>query len=67
MKNNQIKILIGGNEVIALEELFKKKEEARKERAKLSFEEKIRHLVKLQKLAYSWGNKKDVIVWKLSP
>lgn len=66
MKNNEIKILIKDNKVITLEELFKGKADTRKEMAKLPFEEKIRHLVELQKLAYSWGNKKDVIVWKIS-
>jgi hypothetical protein len=35
------------------EELFKEEDEFRKERAKLPFEEKIKTLVQLQKIAYS--------------
>jgi len=66
MKNDEIKILIKDNKVITLKKLFKGKEETRKKMAKLPYEEKIRHLVELQKLAYSWGNKKDVIVWRIS-
>ncbi len=61
-----MKILIKDNEVITLEELYRRKEKTRKEMAKLPFEEKIRQLVKLQKLAHGWGNKKDVIIWKVS-
>lgn len=63
MKNNQ-KIVIG-DRILTKKELFEE-EEFRKERAKLSFEEKIGQLIELQKLASSWGNKKDVIVWKVS-
>ncbi len=33
--------------------------------AKLPFEEKIKILVELQKLAYTCGNKKDVFVWMI--
>jgi len=58
------KIIIG-NKIITREELFEKKERFRKEQAKLSFEGKIEALVSLQEIAYSWGEKKDVIVWKL--
>lgn len=47
------------------EELFRREEDFRKERAKLPFEEKIKILVELQKLAQSWGRRKDVIVWKI--
>lgn len=47
------------------EELFRREEDFREERAKLPFEEKIRILVELQKLAKSWGGKKDLIVWKI--
>ena len=63
MKNNQ-KIVIG-DRILTKKELFEE-EEFRKERAKLSFEEKIRQLIELQKLASSWGNKKNLIVWKVS-
>jgi len=58
------KIIIG-NKIITREEVFEKKERFRKEQAKLSFEAKIETLVSLQEIAYSWGEKKDVIVWKL--
>lgn len=61
MKDEQ-KIVIG-DRVLTREELFQEEKEFRKERAKLSFEEKIKILVDLQKLACSWGQKKDVIVW----
>ena len=63
MKNNQ-KIVIG-DRILTKKELFEE-EEFRKERAKLSFEEKIGQLIELQKLASSWGNKKNLIVWKVS-
>ncbi|MBT9131054.1 MAG: hypothetical protein DDT42_01818 [candidate division WS2 bacterium] len=63
MVNNQ-KIVIG-DRVLTREDLFKEKERSRKERAKLSFEEKIRILVNLQKLAKTWGKKKDVVIWKI--
>jgi len=57
------KIIIG-EKVFTRRELFKE-EMARKERAKLSFEEKIKILINLQKLARDWGGKKDVIIWKI--
>lgn len=66
MKDDEIKILIKGNKVITLRELFEGKKETRKEMAKLPFTEKIGQLIELQKVASSWGNRKDVIVWKIS-
>ncbi len=63
MENNQ-KIVIG-DKIITRRELFEKKERFRKEQANLSFEEKIKGLVDLQKMAYSWGKRKDVIIWKV--
>lgn len=63
MKNEQ-RIAIG-DRILTRQELFKEEEEFRKERAKRSFEEKIKILVDLQKLAHSWGKKKDIIIWKL--
>ncbi len=60
-----MKILIKDNKIITLKELFKRKEETRKEVARLPFNEKIKALVQLQQLAYSWGGKKDIIVWKI--
>lgn len=63
MKNEQ-RIAIG-DRILTRQELFKEEEEFRKERAKRSFEEKIKILVDLQKLAHSWGKRKDIIIWKL--
>jgi len=61
----EVKIKREDGKVVTLEELFDGKKKARKELAKLPFEEKIKILVELQKIAYSWGNKKDVIIWKV--
>jgi|YNPNPStandDraft_1061719.scaffolds.fasta_scaffold40696_4 hypothetical protein len=58
------KIVIG-DMVLRRQDLFEGEEMARRERAKLPFEEKIKILVHLQKLAYSWGRKKDVIIWEI--
>ncbi|MEW6481479.1 MAG: hypothetical protein AB1397_00470 [bacterium] len=63
MGNNQ-KIVIDSR-ILTKKELFREKEKFRKERAKLTFNEKIKALVQLQQLAVSWGGKKDVIVWKI--
>ena len=57
------KIIIG-EKVLRRRELFEE-EVARRERAKLSFEEKIKILIDLQKLARDWGGKKDVIIWEI--
>jgi len=56
------KIVIG-EKVVTREELFREEEEFRKERARLSLEEKVRILVELQKLAQSFGERRDVIIW----
>ncbi len=61
---DELRIIIG-DKIFTREELFKEKEKFRKEQANLSFEEKIKELVSLQALAYSWGNRKDVAVWRL--
>ncbi len=53
------------DKVLTRKEMFERQEDFRKEIAKLPFEEKIRILVNLQKLAQSWGKRKDVIVWKI--
>lgn len=63
MENNQ-KIVIG-DKTITLKELFEGKQRLRKEQAKLPFEEKIKALINLQKIAHSWGGKEDVTIWKL--
>lgn len=66
MNEENIKILTKDNKVITLKQLYEEHEKTHKEQAKLPFEEKIKILVELQKLALSWGNKKDVIVWRIS-
>ncbi|MCD6429442.1 hypothetical protein J7L09_01975 [bacterium] len=43
---------------------FFKEETRKKQAATFSFEEKIKILVDLQKLAYKWG-RKNVIIWKI--
>jgi len=58
------KIIIG-DRVLGRQDLFQGDERARQERAKLPFEEKIKILVDLQRLAYGWGRKKDVIIWEI--
>lgn len=62
MENN-FKIVIG-KKMFTRKELFKKEEKLRKKYAQIPFEEKIKVLVELQKLAYSWGRKKNIIVWE---
>jgi len=59
------RILIG-DRVLSRQDLFQEKERARRERAKLPFEEKVKILVSLQRLAYHWGRRKDIIIWKIS-
>ncbi len=59
------KYILIGDKILTKKELFQQQEELQKQRAKLPFEEKIKILVELQKLAKTWGNRKDVIVWKI--
>jgi hypothetical protein len=54
-----------GDRILTRRDLFHGEERARRERAQLTFEEKIKILVYLQKLAYGWGGKKDVIIWQI--
>ena len=63
MKNKQ-RIIIG-DRILTRQELLKEEEDFRKKRARLSFEEKIKILVELQKLAHRWGERKDIIIWEL--
>ncbi|MCX8068517.1 MAG: hypothetical protein N3B68_12060 [Anaerolineae bacterium] len=60
----QPRILLGGR-VFTREEWFQEVEKARRERAQLPFEEKIRILVQLQRLARDWGGHPAIIVWKI--
>jgi hypothetical protein len=62
---NKRKIIIG-DKAMTREELFREKEKFRKIQATMPFEEKIKALVELQKLAYSWGGKRDVVIWMRS-
>lgn len=64
MKEEELKIVGKDNRVITLKELFESKRIARQGMANLSFEEKIRILTNLQKIASIWGGKKDIIVWQ---
>jgi hypothetical protein len=66
MSDDTIKIVMRDNAVMTLREFFDGERETRKEQAKLPFEEKVRILVTLQKLAVEWGGKKNVIVWDIS-
>jgi len=52
------------NRVMTLKEFFEEEQKARIEMAKFTFEEKIKILITLQKIARSWVGKKDVIVWQ---
>ena len=52
-KIEEIKIITKGNRMITRKKLFEKKEEFHKEQAKLPFEEKIKILFRLQKIANS--------------
>ena len=61
MEDNR-KIVIG-DKIMTREELFAEKEKLREVKAGMSFEEKIKALVELQKIAYGWGGKTDVVVW----
>lgn len=60
----QLRILLG-ERTFTWEEWFQEAERARKERAQLPFEEKIRILVELQRLARDWGGRPDIIVWPI--
>lgn len=63
--DDEVRVIGHQGKEMTLSEFFEQKKERRKEYAKLQFEEKIKILVELQKIACSWGNKKDVIVWEI--
>lgn len=65
MSREKITIISKGRRRITLKQLFAGKQRARKEMANLPFEEKIKILASLQKLACSWGRKKDVMIWSV--
>lgn len=58
------KILLG-DRVFTREEWFQEVERSHQERAQLPFEEKIRILVELQRLARDWGGHPEIIVWQI--
>lgn len=59
--------IVIGDRIFRREDLFQAEEDARKERAQLPLEEKVRILISLQKLARDWGRKEDILVWELEP
>lgn len=61
----ELKIKIGDRRVVTLPELYREYDNTHRIQAGLPFEEKIKALVDLQKLAVSWGNRRDVIIWKI--
>jgi len=52
-KDEDMKIIIKNGKIVTRSDLFKKKEDFHREQAKLPFEEKIKILVNLQKIANS--------------
>lgn len=67
-KDEDIKIIMKNGKVVTRSGLFKKKEDFHKEQAKLPFEEKIKILVNLQKIANSikGSKEKQEMIWKMS-
>ena len=61
----EMKITMPGNRILTRKELFKRKEEFHKEQANLPFEEKIRILVQLQKMAKNIKKKSGQTIWKI--
>ena len=55
-----------GNKILTRKELFEEKEKSRQARSGVTFEEKIRALIELQKMASGWGARKDVMIWTLN-
>lgn len=65
MKNQpEIRVRINDNRVVTIAELYREYDRTHRAQAGLPFEDKIRALVNMQKLAVSWGQRRDVIVWK---
>jgi len=63
MKEDEKKIIFDKDKILRRGEIFEGKERFHKEQAKLSFEEKIKILVKLQRIARSIKGKG--IVWEI--
>jgi len=66
-RNEEIRIIMKGNRIITRRDLFEKKELFHKELAKIPFEEKIKILVQLQKIANSIqaSSKKKQRIWEI--
>lgn len=62
---SDLKVKTRDGRILTLKEMYEEHEKTHAEQAALPFEEKIRILVDLQRLAFSWGKKSDVIVWKI--
>ena len=58
------KIVIN-NKIVTRKELFKKKEKFRNVQAGMPFVKKIKALIDLQRIANSWGGRKNIMIWKL--
>lgn len=66
MKNDpDLKVMTRDGRILTLQEMYEEHEKTHAEQAELPFEEKIKVLVDLQRLASSWGKKADVIIWKI--
>ncbi|MCX7995358.1 MAG: hypothetical protein N3A65_06270 [candidate division WOR-3 bacterium] len=59
------KKIVIGDRILTRDELYQNEKEFRQERARLSFEENIKILVELQKLARTWGRKEDILIWNI--
>lgn len=63
--DSDLRVMIREGRILTLKEMYEEHEKTHVEQANLSYEEKIRALVDMQRLAFSWGKKSDVIVWKM--
>jgi len=68
MKNKKMKIVLSPDKIITRDELFRRKEKFHKEQALLPFEEKIKILVQLQKLAneFKKSSRQKKWIWRIS-
>ena len=68
MKNKKMKIVLSPDKIITRDELFRRKEKFHKEQALLPFEEKIKILVQLQKLAneFKKSSRHKKWIWRIS-
>lgn len=63
--DSDLRIMTRDGKILTLREMYEEHEKTHAEQAELPFEEKIKVLVDLQRLASSWGKQADVIVWKI--